>query len=36
LTRSIATIITPSGREILSAVLAAHRIRLDQLNKLAA
>jgi hypothetical protein len=29
-------IITPRGREILSAVLAAHRIRLDQLNKLAA
>jgi hypothetical protein len=28
--------VTPRGREILSAVLAAHRIRLDQLNKLAA
>ena len=29
-------LITPRGRDILSAVLAAHRIRLDQLNKLAA
>ena len=29
-------LIRPRGRDILSAVLAAHRIRLDQLNKLAA
>jgi hypothetical protein len=29
-------IITPRGREILSADLPAYRIRIDQLNKLAA
>ena len=29
-------LLTPRGREVLCAVLAAHRIRLDQLNKLAA
>ena len=29
-------LLTRRGRQVLSAVLAAHRIRLDQLNKLAA